>query len=59
MCTDAPTYGIDCAFDLCCTEYCDLNDGVFTCVGQDQQCIPLFDASDPNYADVGACQIPI
>ncbi|MGB1698914.1 MAG: hypothetical protein ACPHRO_03095 [Nannocystaceae bacterium] len=57
-CTSAASYGPNCADDLCCTEYCDLNDAAFTCAGQDQQCIALFDASDPNYADVGACQIP-
>jgi hypothetical protein len=59
FCTDAPTYGNDCAFDLCCTEYCDVSDGGFACAGTGQQCIALFDASDPNYADVGACQIPM
>ncbi len=59
LCTDAPTYGTDCAFDLCCTEYCDITDGGFGCAGTGQQCIPLFEDSNPNYADVGACQIPM
>ena len=59
LCTDAATYGPDCAYDLCCTEYCDINDGGFTCAGGGQQCIALFDPNDPNYANVGACQIPM
>ena len=59
LCTDAATYGPDCAYDLCCTEYCDINDGGFTCAGGGQQCIALFDPNDPLYADVGACQIPM
>ncbi len=57
-CTSAASYGPDCADDLCCTEYCDVTDLAFTCVGQGQQCIALFDPNDPNYANVGACQIP-
>ncbi len=58
LCTDAGSYGVDCAFNLCCTEYCDLNDGSFTCQGTGQVCVPLFSASDPNFANVGACLVP-
>ena len=57
-CTSAASYGPDCADDLCCTEYCDVTDLAFTCVGQGQQCIALFDPNDPNYANVGACMVP-
>ena len=57
-CIDAANYGPSCAGESCCTEYCDVTDLAFTCVGQGQQCIALFDAGDPNYADVGACMVP-
>ncbi len=59
LCTDAATYGTDCAFDLCCTEYCDTSDSTFACQGAGQQCVPLFEETDPNFANVGGCQIPV
>ena len=58
MCTDAATYGQGCAFNLCCTEYCDVTDGGFTCAGSGQQCVALFEATDQYYASVGACMVP-
>ena len=58
MCTSAELYGPGCEYDLCCTEYCDLNDAAFTCAGPDQQCVALFDPADPLYANVGACMVP-
>ena len=47
MCTDAATYGQGCAYDLCCTEYCDITDLAFTCAGPDQQCVALFEPCRP------------
>ena len=58
MCTDAATYGPGCEYDLCCTEYCDITDLTFTCAGPDQQCVALFEPTDPYYANVGACMVP-
>ena len=58
MCTDAATYGPDCAYDLCCTELCDITDAAFTCAGPDQQCVALFEPTDPHFANVGACMVP-
>ena len=55
---DAATYGQGCAFNLCCTEYCDVTDGGFTCAGSGQQCVALFEATDQYYASVGACMVP-
>jgi hypothetical protein len=58
MCTDAATYGPGCAFDLCCTEFCDITNLALMCTGPDQQCVALFDPTDPHYANVGACMVP-
>ena len=58
MCTDAASYGPGCAYELCCTEYCDITDLAFTCAGPDQQCVALFESTDPLYANVGACMVP-
>ena len=44
--------------DLCCTEHCDITDAAFTCAGPDQQCVALFEPTDPYYANVGACMVP-
>ena len=58
MCTDAEVYGQGCAYDLCCTEYCDITDLAFTCAGPGQQCVALFEPTDPVWAHVGACMVP-
>ena len=57
MCIDAASYGPGCAYDLCCTEYCDITDLAFTCAGPDQQCVALFEPTN-YYANVGACMMP-
>ena len=58
MCTSAASYGPTCAYDLCCTEYCDITDAAFTCAGPDQQCVALFEPTDPVWSNVGACMVP-
>ena len=58
MCTDAASYGPDCAFDLCCTELCSVSEDA-GCLGSGQVCVALFEATDPLYADVGSCMIPM
>ncbi len=58
MCVPAAEYGPGCAFDLCCTEYCDVDDTSFVCQGADQVCVPLFDPSTPELGHVGRCVLP-
>ena len=57
MCIDAASFGPGCDGNDCCTEFCDLTDAAFTCAGQDQQCVALFDPADPLYGNVGRCQL--
>ena len=56
-CTAAANYGPDCAFDLCCTEYCSLG-AVFPCAVESQVCVPLFDPPSLLAEHVGICMVP-
>lgn len=58
MCVTAADYGPDCAFDLCCTQYCDSEDATFVCDGTDQVCVALFDPNTPEFGNVGRCVVP-
>jgi len=58
MCVQAAEYGPDCAFDLCCTRYCDTDDPTPQCDGTDQVCVPLFPPDTPEVGDVGHCVVP-
>jgi len=58
MCVPAEDYGPDCAFDICCTEYCDTEDPSFVCQGTDQVCVALFDPNTPEFGNVGRCVLP-
>lgn len=58
MCVTVEDYGPGCAYDLCCTEYCDVNDTSFACQGADQVCVPLFDPSTPEVGNIGRCVVP-
>ena len=58
MCTDAATYGPTRARRLCCTEFCDITNLALMCAGPDQQCVALFEPTDPHFANVGACMVP-
>lgn len=58
LCADANDYGPGCAGAACCTEYCDLTDTAFTCAGEGQQCVALFEPTNPHFANVGACMVP-
>jgi hypothetical protein len=58
LCTSAANYGPSCAGESCCTEYCDVTDLAFTCGGAGQECLALFEPTDPHYANVGACMVP-
>ncbi len=44
-----------CADAYCCTVHCDVSDPSDPCVVPGQQCVPLFNPSDPIYGAVGAC----
>ncbi len=58
MCTQDENYGPGCTENNCCTELCDVTDTTFTCADQVQQCVALFDPTDPYYAHIGACLVP-
>lgn len=58
MCVAAEDHGPGCAFDACCTEYCDVDDISFVCQGADQVCVPLFDPATPEIGNVGRCVVP-
>ena len=58
FCVTPEDYGAGCSFDLCCTEYCDINDTSFTCAQPDQTCVALFDPTTPQIGNVGACLAP-
>jgi len=57
-CVSAEDFGSDCAFDFCCTRYCDTEDASFTCQGTDQVCVVLFDPNTPEFGNVGRCVLP-
>ena len=55
LCATAQQYGSSCQGTTCCTTYCEVNDPSFVCPGAGQQCLALFDPSDPDYGNLGAC----
>jgi len=58
MCVTAAEYGPGCAFDSCCTPYCDLDDPSPPCDGGGQTCVALFPPDMPFVGEVGRCAVP-
>lgn len=57
MCVEAAQYGPGCAFDSCCTRYCDATAPGDTCKGPQQVCLPLYPPDVPGIGGVGQCVV--